>query len=335
MNVIISNRYSTMLQGLDIDIIKSLNGEFDVEELISNFQNFYFQRMILDITAIKDYKDIKTLQKLSIALDMDKIILLLDDSPESASNEYLSNLISMGIYNFTKNSDGIMYLYNNPNSYRDVAHIHQLNNNSTDTAEPQKVTETVVVTETHQVRIIGFKNVTEDAGATTLIYMLKKQLEKEYKVVGVEVDCRDFMYFKDKDLISTTVSDFNSTLSKYNSYDVILLDVNTCKEAENACSEIFYLLEPSTIKLNKLLLINTKVLSLLKDKKVILNKSILSSKDVLDFEYESKLKVFYNIPPLDEREKEIVALNKFLVRIGFNKLQDKEQKKNKILGLFG
>ena len=69
MNVIITNKYNAMLQGLDIDIIKSLNGEFDVEEIISTFQNFYFQRMILDITAVKDYKDIKTLQKLSIALD--------------------------------------------------------------------------------------------------------------------------------------------------------------------------------------------------------------------------------------------------------------------------
>ena len=59
--------------------------------------------MILDITAIKDYKNIKNIQKLSISLDMNKIILLLDDSAESTSTEYLSKLISMGIYNFTKN----------------------------------------------------------------------------------------------------------------------------------------------------------------------------------------------------------------------------------------
>lgn len=83
MNVIIANKYNAMLQNLDIDIIKSLNGEFDAEEIISTFQNFYFQRMILDITAIKNYKDIKNLQKLSIALDMEKVILLLDDSIES------------------------------------------------------------------------------------------------------------------------------------------------------------------------------------------------------------------------------------------------------------
>ena len=126
MNVIIANKYQSMLQSLNIDVIKSLNGEFEVEEIISTFQNFYYQRMILDITAIKNYKDIKTLQKLSIALDMDKIILVLDDDPESTSPDYLSKLISLGIYNFTRNIEGIMYLYHNPNSYRDVAHIHQI-----------------------------------------------------------------------------------------------------------------------------------------------------------------------------------------------------------------
>lgn len=337
MNVIISNRYATMLQQLNIDVIKSLNGEFDVEEIISGFQNFYFQRMILDITAVKDYKDIKNLQRLSIALDMDKVILLLDDSVESSSNEYLSKLISMGIYNFTKNVDGIMYLYNNPNSYRDVAHIHQLDVRlDIDNASGQKNPTTVVVPEVHRLQIIGFKNVTEDAGSTTLIYMLKKQLQKNYKVVGVEVDSRDFSYFNDKELISTTNNEIGNIIGKYSHYDVILVDINKSQIAEESCGHVFYLVEPSTIKLNKLMLSNSRILDVLKNKKVILNKSVLSSKDVLDFEYESKLKVFYNIPPLDDREKNIMALNKFLVKLGFSRQQDGEnEKKNKILGLFG
>ena len=70
MNVIVSNKYQSMLETLQIDVIKSINGEFDADEIISTFQNFFFQRMILDITAIKDYKDIKNIQRLSISLDM-------------------------------------------------------------------------------------------------------------------------------------------------------------------------------------------------------------------------------------------------------------------------
>ena len=194
MNIIISNKYQSTLEGLDIDVIKTLNGEFEVDEIIDQFQNFFFQRMILDITALKNYKDVKTLQKLSIALDMDKVILLLDDTVDDGSGDYLSKLISMGIYNFAKNADGIMYLYNNPNSYRDVAHIQQL-----DAVAPQG--QPIVNSDGEEVytptrRVIGIKNVTKQTGATTLSYMMKKQLEKHYSVIAIEVNKNDFRYFK-------------------------------------------------------------------------------------------------------------------------------------------
>ena len=88
MNVIVSNKYQLMLENLGIDVIKNMNGEFEVDEIVNTFQNFFYQRMILDITAIKNYKDIRNLQKLSISLAMDKVILLLDDSAESTSPSY-------------------------------------------------------------------------------------------------------------------------------------------------------------------------------------------------------------------------------------------------------
>ena len=65
-----------------------------VDEIIATFQNFFYQRMILDITAIKNYTDIVNLQKLSISLDMNKLILLLDGSEETSSPTFLSNLDS-------------------------------------------------------------------------------------------------------------------------------------------------------------------------------------------------------------------------------------------------
>ena len=69
------------------------------------------------------------------------------------------------------------------------------------------------------------------------------------------------------------------------------------------------------------MVLNATALQGLKDKKIILNQSLLSSKDVLDFEYEAKLKIYYNLPPLDEREKNISALKTFLVKLGFEKLK--------------
>jgi len=185
MNVIIANKQASVIQNLNIDVIKSLTGEFEVEQIINDFKNFYYQRMIIDITAIKGYQDIKVLQKLSICLDMEKIILLLDGSEESGTPDYLSKLISMGIYNFTKNADGIIYLYQNPNTYRDVAQYHQLDN---------VVVETVSVVHNQQsgVRIIGIKNLTDCSGATTLTYIMLKQLAKNYDTIAIEVDKNNF-----------------------------------------------------------------------------------------------------------------------------------------------
>ena len=334
MNVVISNKYQSMIESLNLDVIKSLNGEFDVEDIINQFQNFFYQRMILDITALKNYRDIRTIQKLSISLDMDKLILLIDDTIDDGSGTYLSKLISMGIYNFTKNAEGILYLYNNPNSYRDVAHIQQLD------MEPATREEVVVEKYENTVptgpRIIGIKNITKQSGATTLTYMIKNQLKENYSVVAIEVNKSDFRYFNDKELVSTTNFEVGNTITKYSDHDVILLDINDSKQAEELCQDVIYLIEPSIIKLNKLMLVNSNIFKTLKDKKVILNQSLLSSKDVLDFEYESGLKIYYNMPPLDEREKSIYALNTFLVRLGFSKQKSEEQEKKKsILGIFG
>ena len=331
MNVIVANKYQSMLEGLGIDVIKKKIGEFEVEDIINEFQNFFFQRMILDITALKNYRDIKTLQKLSINLDMDKVILLLDDTADSTSTDYLSKLISMGIYNFTKNVEGIMYLYNNPNSYRDVAHIQQLDFNGGQDVVVEKYESTVSGT-----RIIGVKNVTKQSGATTLTYMMRNQLQQNYSVVAIEVNKTDFKYFNDRKLISTTNAEIGNVVARYTDKDVILIDINDSDPAEKICNDVIYLVEPSIIKLNKLMLLNRNAFRNLKDKKVILNQSILSSKDVLEFEYESGDKIFYNMPPLDEREKSIHSLNAFLCRLGFTRQENGEQeKKNKLLGLFG
>lgn len=264
---------------------------------------------------------------------MDKVILLLDDDEASSSPDYLSKLISMGIYNFTKNIEGILYLYNNPNSYRDVAHIHQLNQVSV-------TPETVVVERYAPVaagcRVIGLKNVTKQSGATTLAYMMKNQLSHHYSAVAIEVGKTDFRYFNDKNLISVNENEIGTAVAKNNDKDVVIIDINDSKQAESLCQEVIYLIEPSIIKLNKLMTVDRNALNTLKDKKIVLNQSLLSKKDVLDFEYESKRKVFYNMPPLDEREKDIFALNAFLVRLGFTKQQTSEEqtKRNKLFGIF-
>ena len=66
MNVVVSNLNSDKFSNLNVDVIKSINGEFTAEEVVQSFSNFFFNRMFLDITAIKDYININNLKKLSV-----------------------------------------------------------------------------------------------------------------------------------------------------------------------------------------------------------------------------------------------------------------------------
>jgi len=330
MNVIISNKYRDALADLDIDVIKSIEGEFTVDEIVDTFKNFFFQRMILDITALKDYKNIKTLQKLSLSLDMDHLILLLDGSPEVTNPEYLSDLISMRIYNFTMNVEGVNYLYNNPNSYRDVAQYHQLD--TMHDSQAGGIQTVQVYTDSASATVIGIKNITDGAGATTLTYIMKKQLERNYDVVALELDKHEFVYFGDKNMYSISSQELGNNLSKYSKSDVILVDMNNSISAEGLVNETIYLIEPSKVKLNKLLSKNPKAFDKYRGKHLVLNKSLLSNHDVLDFEYETNTKTFYNLPPLYDQENNNSTLDSFLAKLGFVKQNNETDEKKK--GLF-
>ena len=89
VNVIISNKNKDILDKLDIEVIKRLDGEYVVDELVDIFQNFFFNKMIVDITAIKNYQDMRNIQKFSISFDMNKVIFLLDPTSLSANPDYL------------------------------------------------------------------------------------------------------------------------------------------------------------------------------------------------------------------------------------------------------
>ena len=321
MNVIIANERQDELANLDIEIIKSIRGVYDADELVQIFSNFFFGRMILDLTAIKDYKDIRNLQKFALSLDVEKMIVLLPDIPECLAPQFLSQLISIGIYNFTTNLDGIKYLIDNPNTYRDVAHLHQIN------SAPQVVvappmgggsTPTTVINQVIQsgAVVIGIKNITEHSGSTMLVYMLKNELKNMGKsVVALEVDKRDFMYFNDTEMISTTKDNFGTELSKHRNKDVVLIDLNRDGD-EGVCNDVLYLLEPSTIKLNRLMLGNRGIFEKLAGKKIVINKNVMNAGDIKELEYEAKFKAFFVLPPLDERANNSEILQKLLSGLG-------------------
>jgi hypothetical protein len=321
MNVIISNLNKDKFSNLDVDVIKSISGEFSADEIVQSFSNFFFNRMFLDITAIEDYTNVANIQKISMGLDVSKIILFLKGDPIVNSSVYISRLISMGIYNFARDEEELMYLYNNPNQYKDVAHLQKVDE------ELVEVQEEIV---SNDVRIIGFKDFTSHAGSTSLIYMLKKQLSKNYYTVCIEVNKRDFMFFRDKDMISTNEKNLVNVLKKYEKANVILIDLNNINDSISLslCSDVIYLIEPSTLEINKIVMLNSKAFDKLKDFKVVLNDCLFNDKDIKDFGEEAGINIFYSIPPLNDRIDNSKILIPFLAELGLYQKREVESSSN-------
>jgi len=336
MNVIITNEQQNQLASLDVDIIKSVTGVYEVSEIVEMFKSFFYSKMILDVTALKHYNDLKTYEALVQGLDAQKIIFLLPEGSNLCTSNFLSHLISIGIYNFTTNINGIKFLLKKTNTLEDVEHIRKMASmESSQEAGASVATVNVVTSDNSGVTVIGVRNVTEHAGATTFIYMLKKELSMAYgsdNVMALEIEKTDFLLFNDKNMISVKENEVKSVIDKNRSrVNIILVDLNGMHD-DSFCGEIIYLLEPSTLKLNKLVRKNRSCFTNLVNKKVVLNKSLLLNNDVFDFESEAGIKVFYNMPPLDERKRNAI-INDFLVKLGlFNK--NPKSGASKIFGLF-
>lgn len=346
MNVIVANKKQSELANLDIDIIKSINGEYEASELVEMFKSFFYSKMILDVTAIKNYDSLETYSELISGLAPDKIVFLLPEGSKLCTPNFLSHLIDIGIYNFTTDLKGVEYLLKKSNTLSDVEHIKKMVNESTNnevvqnnnsTSSSNNVENIVKASAKIEdgVTIIGFKDVTEHAGATTLIYMLKKELSHVYGndgVIGIELNKNDFMYFNDKNLFSIKENEVKTTIASNASAKIVLVDLNNAVD-DSYCGDVIYLIEPTTIKLNKLIQRNRIIFGKLASKKVILNKSALLNNDVTDFEGEAGIRVFYNMPSLDERKRNEI-ISDFLVKLGLLNNNSNNSNSGGIFGLF-
>lgn len=324
MNVIVSNNKTDQLTALDIDVIKSIIGEYNTDELVSMFKTFFYEKMIVDVTAIKNYQDINTIERLAMGLGAEKLILLLTD--EICTAPYLAGLVDVGVYNFTNNINAIKRLIARPNTYDDVKKLQEVDTSSYRGSN----SDTDEVSTSSSTKIIGFKNLTTHAGATTLVYMLLKVLRENLTtgVYALEVDKRDFVLFNSsRDMRSVGSGELKGEINRLSSAKVILIDLNDYDDL-SVCTDVIYLLEPSTIKLNALIKNKPNIFEKMRGKKVVLNRSVLSNKDVAEFEYEANSKVFYNINCLDDRADNRSLID-FLIRLN---LLDSDSDGGKIFG---
>ena len=369
MNVVTSNENKAIIDRLEIDIIKRIDGQYDLSDLLSKFVNLYFNKMIIDITSIKDYENPQVIATLGQSVDPSRVIILLNNNPVVNSNDYLATLINNGFYNFTRNFEGINFLYNNPNSFENVQHIltakandmpsdmpsanvggaaaataatagvaaQAVNNNVNNydnsvQSSYQSNDDTIELVEDPNPTgggmprifsnrmIIGIQNITNHAGASTLVRMMVRQLNSHgIKAYGIEMFRQDLMYYRDPNLVACmNRNDIERELRKMEDGHAVIMDLNDFGEADKYCDKVMYLIEPSFIKLTKALKKNANTLVELRDANVVLNMSFVNNQELPDFEYETKLTIFDNIPPLNDRNENSIEVNNFLRKLGFN-----------------
>ena len=352
MNVIVSNEQQGKMADLDVDIIKIITGSYSANELVEMFKNFFYSKMVLDVTAIKYYNNILMYKAIADGLDAEKIIFFIPEGSSLCTPDFLAKLVTLGIYNFTTNIDGVKYLLKQSNTYNDVALIQQMGGGGViqelqqpapvEQAQPEQGGGFVspaahaVVQQGNMARTIkiGVRNVTDHAGATSLIYMFKKELVSvfgENNVVGIEINKNDFQFYNDKNMVSTNTNDVKSVIERYSGVSVILVDLNDYED-NTICDDVLYLLEPSTLKLNKLIRKNKHIFGKIKDKKIIFNQSLLTSKDVSELEYEAGIKSFFNLPPVNDRKKNEI-ITELLAKVGLLQISQGGNS-GKIFGLF-
>ena len=329
MNVIVSNNRRNELNTLSIDVIKSVEGEYSVEELIGMFTNFFFNKMVLDITAVKDYSDYSNLKKLFQSVEGNKVIIVLND--ESNTKEFISDLITLGVYNFTNNFDDIINLFNNPKSYDDVANLQIAKSTFDVNAE---IDEALGINQNKEFtfedftlpdeydgnkKIIGVVNLTSHAGATTLVVQMVKQLNINYKAIGIEMDKQDFIFFNTPYLYSCTSNEeVLRKIKEHKDVDSVIVDLNT-RDHKDFCTDVIYLVEPGIIKLTKLVRKNNKVFEELSGEKIVLNRTNMDDKAKAEFEVESKIKVFGVVSNFRDNLDRVISVDKLLSNLGYTK----------------
>ncbi len=341
MNVIVSNERKNELNNLNIDIIKSVDGVYTAEELIDMFNNFFFNKMILDITSIKEYREYSNLKKLFESIDSKKVILYLNDI--SNDKEFISDLVTLGVYNFTINYNELIELFNNPREFKDVSNL-QISKSSYEINK--EIDEELGINQSKEFtfedftlpdkydgnkKIIGVVNLTEHAGATTLVVQMIKQLNVDYKAIGIEMNKQDFIFFNIPNLYScTSKEDVLKKIKEHQDVDAVIVDLNNI-DSKEFCTDVIYLIEPGTIKMTKLIKRNGKIFEELSGEKIILNRTNMDESQVAEFEVESKIKVFSVISNFRDNLDRVISVDKLLVKLGYTKCGKKLKKR----GLFG
>ena len=294
-----NNSYSDMLSN------------FDVNEGIDNNSSVVGNDYNSDTIDNEVYENNITNENVSLENSLNNVPLVSNlENNEIVSNEDNTSNVNNNDLNQINTDNNINDMYSNLDNTTDVAsnNIYDNNEITNNNDIPENKLEYdnnngnigFYLNQTVNKKIIGIKNVTIHAGSTTLTYLLTKMLKDKYKkrVSAVEINKNDFKYYQDSTMISVAAGDIANIIN--NNDDIIIVDLNDCHDI-SFCNDIIYLVEPSIIKLNRLMMENGFIFRELHNKKIILNKSLLTPSDVKTLSKEAGVEMFMNIPPVNDR----------------------------------
>lgn len=339
MYIIIKNENSRIINNLTVNVSKTLVGDFTREDLDRELNLINYDKAIVDITSIRNYYDDNYLYKfLEFFRSPSDVILLLNDGFVANSKHFLSKLISKGYYNFATTDSAVNRLLERNNTIDDVKEYMDGNdflktNSIVSGIDKNKKFETDKL-------IIGIENGFPHSGATTLMYMLVKEIGKSKKVKGIEMINNDSLFFRDDRIISCESRiQFETIVKTLNDIDVYIVDLNG-SDVKEICNKVIYLIEPGTTKINKVIKGDREIYEMLKNSNVVLNRSNIKDDEMKTFEYETKFKVVGNVPNLNERLDSNDSLTKLVDYLldnkeKYEKLSKDDGNINKKVGLVG
>lgn len=339
MYIIIKNENSRIINNLTVNVSKTLVGDFTREDLDRELNLINYDKAIVDVTSIRNYYDDNYLYKfLEFFRSPSDVILLLNDGFVANSKHFLSKLISKGYYNFATTDSAVNRLLERNNTIDDVKEYMDGNDFlKTDSIvsgiDKNKKFETDKL-------IIGIENGFPHSGATTLMYMLVKEIGKSKKVKGIEMINNDSLFFRDDRIISCESRiQFETIVKTLNDIDVYIVDLNG-SDVREICNKVIYLIEPGTTKINKVVKGDREIYEMLKNSNVVLNRSNIKDEEMKTFEYETKFKVVGNVPNLNERLDSNDSLTKLVDYLldnkeKYEKLSKDDGNINKKVGLVG
>ena len=311
MYIIIKNDNSRIINNLTVNVVKTLVGDFTREDLDRELSLVNYDKAIVDITSIRNYYDDNYLYNfLGFFRSPSDVILLLNDGFVANSKHFLRKLIERGYYNFATSDSAVNRLLEKNNTIDDVKNYME----GYDFLKTDSIVSGVEKNKKFESDklIIGIKNGISHSGATTLMYMLVKEISKIKKVKGIEMISNDSLYFRDDRIISCESRIQLETIIKtLHDIDVYVVDLNG-SDVEEICNKVIYLIEPGTTKINKIVKGNRENYEKLKSVDIVLNRSNIKNDEMKTFEYETKFRVVGNVPNLNERLDTYDVLEKLI-----------------------